>query len=343
MRRRSVSPLLIDSRGSILIMALWSISLLAVFAVTIGYQVRQKITLVRRLDDRSELRSIADAGVRRAMAEIRQEPKERGYDCMSNAWSNNELVFKDVNIGSGTFNVCYNYLDEFSGKITRRYGMVDEESKLNVNKAGHAAIGRLLRSMDIGEADSQDLAASIEDWRDADSAFVVPLGSAEDQYYNALTAPYEAKDTDFEAPDELLLVKGMTRPLYDKLSKYITVYGSGKVNINTASRNVLYAVGVDSATVDKIMQFRPGKDGVLGTVDDNLFDGGIPIAEKLAQAYKMSQGDIDKLSAAADQYLAAYSTVFSVSSEARISGKQNSVITSAVIDRKGGVIYWQEI
>ena len=39
------------------------------------------------------------------------------------------------------------------------------------------------------------------------------------------------------------LVKGMTQQRYDKLINYVTIYGDGAVNINTASKDVLDGLG----------------------------------------------------------------------------------------------------
>lgn len=51
-----------------------------------------------------------------------------------------------------------------------------------------------------------------------------------------------------------------------------TVLGDGKVNINTANADVLAALpGMDSATAQKIVDFRNGPDGRSGTSDDFVF------------------------------------------------------------------------
>ncbi len=51
-----------------------------------------------------------------------------------------------------------------------------------------------------------------------------------------------------------------------------TVLGDGKVNINTASADVLAALpGMDQKTAESIVEFRKGPDGVEGTSDDFVF------------------------------------------------------------------------
>ena len=54
--------------------------------------------------------------------------------------------------------------------------------------------------------------------------------------------------------DEILLVKGMNKEIYDKLINFVTIYGDGAVNINTASKEVLEALGLADSLVDKILR-----------------------------------------------------------------------------------------
>src|SRR4030095_1124348 len=56
------------------------------------------------------------------------------------------------------------------------------------------------------------------------------------------------------------------------LSAYLTVWGSGKININTASPVVMTAVpGMTPALVEAIVRYRQGDDQQLGTSDDRYF------------------------------------------------------------------------
>ena len=85
------------------------------------------------------------------------------------------------------------------------------------------------------------------------------------------TYPYPKKSADYETLDEMLLVKGMTQQRYDKLINYVTIYGDGAVNINTASKDVLIALGLQESLVDKILSVRRGRDGLDATADDHVF------------------------------------------------------------------------
>ncbi|MDD5729623.1 MAG: general secretion pathway protein GspK [Candidatus Omnitrophica bacterium] len=330
------------TRASILIIVLWSLCLLSIFAVYLGYIVRQKMTLAKRLDEKASAHFIAEAGVKMSVSVLKALALK---DCQSlkEPWSSNPDLFKDVNIDGGTYNVCYNYVDEFTGAEETRYGLIDEERKININKADRQVVARLFSLLfSFDETQALELAATIEDWRDPDSQPVIPFGSAEDPFYTALTHPYGAKNSDIEVLEELLLVKGMTKDMFDKIKDYLTVYGSGKVNINTASKKVLMALGLSPENAEKILACRRGKDGVEGTADDNIFVNPADILPLLSQSYNLGASDIAQIGAVATQYLGTKSGFFNIRSQALLANKKHASNISCIADKSGKILYWNE-
>ncbi|OGW74890.1 MAG: hypothetical protein A2Z72_06285 [Omnitrophica bacterium RBG_13_46_9] len=331
----------VDAQGSILIIALWSISLLSVFALISGSQVRYMMTLVKRLDERTQLRFIAEAGVRLAIAELKTE--EKNYHAMTDMWSNNPQAFKDTSAGEGTFSICYDYVYDRSKKPELKYGLVDEERKININMADRAVLKRLfMLTMDIDEEEAQDLAASIIDWRDGDEELSVPVGSAESTHYRGLTYPYDAKNGLFEVMDELYLVKGIDRDVFEKMKDYVTIYGSGRINVNTAPKEVLMAAGLGERIANDIISFRMGRDKMIGTDDDGIFETTSSIVPKLSQFVSLSPSDISEISVVVDQCLAVNSSAFKIRSISKSKSGKSSYMTIAVVDKKGKILYWQE-
>ncbi len=329
-------------KASIIILTLWALCLLSAFAVTLSYGVRQKLLLVKRLDERDRLYTIADAAVKKAQFCLKKQ-EEKGYDALGDPWSNDASAFKDASVGDGKFSVSYEYTDEIIKDTSIRYGLIDEESKININVINSAVIERLIRGvLNCTDIEAQELAASIVDWRDADSFLSIPLGSAEDGYYKGLRYPYEAKDADFESFDEVLLVKGIDSEIFRKIKEYITVYGSGRVNINTASKAVLSALGISEKIVNDIFLFRAGEDARIGTSDDNVFDNDSSIVAKLTQRYQLSEAEAASLTMILERYLTSYSTAFTVKITARVANAKALVYAVSVIDRQGNILYWQE-
>ena len=169
-----------------MLITLWSVFMLSMFAVYLGYGIRQKLVLAHRLNDRANLRLIAEAGVKKAIVTLANTDLT-GYAALSDSWSNDEGNFKEIPVGDGSFSLSYNYFDERTGASYIRYGLVDEEGKININKVDQIVLRRLLKiALDFHVMDAQSLAASIVDWRDGDSQLSVPQGSAEDMQYRNL-------------------------------------------------------------------------------------------------------------------------------------------------------------
>ncbi len=329
------------TKASILLLALWSLSLLTVFSVILGYGLRQKLSLVKRIDERERLRLIAEAGVRKALAElIRQETE--GCNSLKDPVSNDPALFKDVYLEGGSFSVSYNFMNEPGGALETRYGLSDEESKINLNTSTPAVLKNLFAALGFDEVEAQELAASIVDWRDKDSQLSIPLGSAEDPYYHGLPYPYEAKDSEFESLDELLLVKGMTPEILEKLKDYVTVSSGGRININTASSLVLLSLGLDEDTADKIIRYRSANDGILGNEDDNVFMKTSDIVPHVSQAFPLSDSQISKLTIVIDQGLDVYSNNFMIKSTARLNNRKSGLKVVCIADIFGKILYWQE-
>lgn len=93
---------------------------------------------------------------------------------------------------------------------TVRYGITPESAFLNINLATEEQISRLLTPLllDLAVENPQDLINALLDWRDEDSD--ARQNSAENEYYNALEPPYNAKNAALDTIEELLLVKGFS-------------------------------------------------------------------------------------------------------------------------------------
>jgi general secretion pathway protein K len=336
-----ITPTYQRRRASILILALWSICLLSIFAVYLGAAARQKLSLARRLDERDKLYYIAQAGVEAALTQITYEDEKP--TALKDGWSSNPGVFKDVEIDDGTFNVCYNYRTVSSDEPQTRYGIVDEQRKINLNTADIGLLERFFAAaLNYSESQAQDLAASIIDWRDSDSMSSVPLGSAEDTYYRFLQYPYEAKDAAFEVLEEALLVKGMEKDVFERLKGYITIYGNGRININTASRYVLRAAGLNEKLADMVIAFRNGKDETEATADDSVFDAPANIVPLLSQQYSLSPEEITVLGSAVERYLTTQSSVFTIRSVGRLKARSYTLAVSCTVTRDKKLLAWQE-
>ena len=118
----------------------------------------------------------------------------------------------------------------------------------------------LSRIFDVLSIDAS-VVDSLVDWQDTDD--IELAGGAEVSYYTYLTPQMAPRNAQMRTTGEALLVRGMDRELfflppaarsvlgneeYQALDRYMTVYGDGKININTAPEPVLLCLSEDMDT-----------------------------------------------------------------------------------------------
>ena len=164
-----------------------------------------------------------------------------------------------------------------------------EPARWNLNKLARAGFGdnadliwsRILTVAGVPDEDQSELVDSFYDWVDDDSITVSSEG-AESDYYEALTPPYTCKNGPLDTVGELAYIKGFNRNggvllkggvwnpedhedrqiSVSGIEHLFSLYGSGKINVNAASREVLLTVpcleDADGLIVDTILEEREG-------------------------------------------------------------------------------------
>ncbi|NQT06345.1 MAG: general secretion pathway protein GspK [Candidatus Omnitrophica bacterium] len=294
-----------DNKGAILIVTSWILAILTLFAVGVGFRTGLEIKLTGYNLDKVKTLYIAKAGIRRAVIEKWKEYAEGrslNIDSYAEDWGNIEEYFKEVKFGGGSFELSFYHPDFADSKRgILLYGLEDESGRININSdKGVKVFKNLLLNFGFDLKEAEDIAGSIKDWRDEDNvaqSVGEEASGAEDAYYQSLEEPYSTRGEEFKALEEILLVKGVTDKLFyggDRdgdgvigkgehgLINLLTVYGAGKININTAPREVLdgaFGIGY-SDLASKVVDYRNGMDGDFGTSDDRWFTMGDIIVER---------------------------------------------------------------
>ena len=110
----------------------------------------------------------------------------------------------------------------------------------------------------------QRVLAAIVDWLDADGDPTADPPGAEQPYYLGMTPPVVVRNGPMLTMRELLQIRGMTPTLFARLEEFVTVLPVGRdpfrVNVNTASAEVLYALSdglmADPGVVDRLIAAR---------------------------------------------------------------------------------------
>ncbi|MBI5416252.1 MAG: general secretion pathway protein GspK [Candidatus Omnitrophica bacterium] len=340
-----------DCKGehaSVLIAVLWCLFFLSALAVAIYAYVAPQVGLAQRLKERAQTCYLAEAGVKTAVFML-DDDQTQDYDALNEAWAGKEEVFKDIRLGDqGYASVKYEYPpSDDSGASETRYGLTDEERKININKASAEILQRLFETVAQTTAqEADDIADSTLDWIDEDNE--PRSNGAESGYYQSLAQGYPCANRESETPEELLLVKGVTPEIFDKVKAYVTVYGAGQVNINTAGKDVLEALGMSAALAEKVVRFRRGNDSVDGTQDDNIFESAGTVATTLSAGAGLSAEETVELNnVLAAQLISVRSDYFRGESSGELrygEEAQPSVATRVVfvVDRDQHIRYWHQ-
>lgn len=333
---------ILNSRGSVLIMVLWALALLAVFAVQIGAMTQNKIAFLAKVERYHVLRNAAKSGVRKALAIIKNEPvKNKAQSLLQRSLTlyYNPGSFRGLTFGPAQSSVVYSK----NGDVQMFYGVSDEDGRLNLNFADRENIHKLLLQIKVATEDEADtLATAIFDWRVYGESEI--KGFSSDDSYQSLQFPYPQKKGNYETLDELRLVEGMTQKIYNTLIDYVTIYGGEQINMNTVLWPVLIAVGFSQEQAKAVEAIRRGADGVEGTVDDFLFEDRNMLIEKVSQALGMRPEDLDAFRKLVERItFVADASVFRVQSRAKLLSHQEKTTITCVFDAKNdNIMYWRE-
>ena len=132
----------------------------------------------------------------------------------------------------------------------------DLENRINLNElaagpsseneqftSAQAQFIRLLQSFDepqVSEQDARLILEALRDWIDRNQE-PGDFG-AEDDYYFDMEPSYRAANAPMRSVSELRMVAYMTPELYQAVAPYLTVWGSGNININTAPLQILRTI-----------------------------------------------------------------------------------------------------
>jgi len=149
--------------------------------------------------------------------------------------------------------------DDFGIGARVSISIEDENSRFNINtiiypngRTNEQALKSLQKILEYLNI-NPDLALSIADWIDPDTE---PRA-----YYSE----DHAKNYYLLSISELKLINGITEEIYRELEPYVTVFGDGLININTADVPVLMSLseGMTQSLAEQIIQYRetePFKD-----------------------------------------------------------------------------------
>ena len=208
-------------RGIALVLVLWVALLMSVIAGSFALSARTESLQSRILFNETQARFYAEAGLNRAVYELRNpDPETR--------WIADGRVHK-IQMDDTTIEI----------KI------IDESGKIDLNQAGEELLVGLFASQGVDYEEAIGMSDKILDWIDADEE--TRLAGAEDADYFAEGYAHGAKDAPFDTVPELIQVMGIDYEMYRKIEPALTVY-SGRKNVNLAFAPKEVLLSIDGIT-----------------------------------------------------------------------------------------------
>ncbi len=258
------------SRGVVLIMVLWVMIALSVVAMEFSFAMRTEVNITKNFQEDLQLYALAEGGVQRGTLEMvfKHDPKVQQWRKTQKA---EEVPAEQKEwISDGR-----EYKVPFEkGECSVR--VMGEAGKININLVSEAMLRKIVGNLGLEAEERDKIVDSILDWRDPDDFY--RMNGAENDYYQSLKEPYNCKNGNLDAVEELMLVKGVTPALFHGtkikeegseeekgekvgLKDIFSIYAPGEqIDINSAVLPVLKVVlGIPFAVARQITAAREEK------------------------------------------------------------------------------------
>lgn len=254
-------------RGTALVTALLIVALASVIATAMLKQQHIDIRRAENMVKGDQAILYLQAGENWVRQLLIKDQLASKIDSLNDNWAK---IDESLDIDGGLIQIS---VEDLQGRFNLN-NLLDKEGR--PSKPDITQFRNLLAALEL----DPELTQPVLDWSDADINVSLPTG-AEDQEYLALEQPYRTANALFVSSSELMLVKGFSREIFNKLAPYITALPARvDINVNTASIPVLAAVlGTSLVEAEEILAGRPEQ----GYQDITEFRGEQALAGKKVQ------------------------------------------------------------
>lgn len=300
-----------NERGMVLLLVLVIIALLSAMLSEFAFSTLVDFRLTETFRDVTRAEYLARGGIKAGRIILINDRNNFDANVASEAWS---IGVSEYPVAEGAVSVK---IEDLDGRLQLNE-LVD--SLGNPNELYRERFIRLCSELAIAEATA--LADTLIDWLDPDHT-PAPEG-AEDADYLAESLAYEASDGPLRSFDELLLVHGFSAQTVARLQPYVTVFGSGRLNINTAEPELLRSWDAEAASA---------VEDLLARRDEKPYTRLEELKEAIGlEAYTALNRNLD---------LGVSSAYYHINSRARVNDGVRAM--EAVVDKSQNLLLWQKV
>jgi general secretion pathway protein K len=243
-----------NNRGFALISALWLLVAFSVIGLELGTRSRARRLAVANGVESTALRAEA----RGALAHLHAMLDGRMLELRrSGALDPNRLLDPWGDLVA-------------DAKVAEGVTLRDAGSYLNLNLASEDQFRRFLVALDVDYPAADRIAQAVSDWKDADQAHRARGAEAETYLKEGL--PHLPANAPFESIQELSKVRGVSAPIHARVSPYLTLDGSGRINLNQAPEAVILSLPGMTDAAAQVLVRRAHSDRPIRNLADLLLE-----------------------------------------------------------------------
>lgn len=264
-----------NERGAVLLIVLLIVALLSAILVDWSFSTLVDMRLTETFRDSNRAYYLARGGIEAGRQLLQNDGN--AWDALNEDWA---AGIPDYPLGEDA-SVTIRIFDE-DGRFN--LNRVVDGTGENVSPLYRDRLQRLLR--EVGSDDPEGLTDALVDWIDRNEV-TSPRG-AEDAWYRGLNPPGQVKNAPLDTVDELLLVRGWSPAIVEKITPFVTVAPTQKLNLNTAPAEVLrvWDAEVGDAVIEQLLSARaeaPFKSldearNVIGVADYSALNRNVDLA-----------------------------------------------------------------
>jgi len=265
-----------NERGMVLLIVLLVVTLLAVLLSEFAFSTLVDLRLAETFRDSTRGYYLARGGINVGQILLRLDAANNSYDAPNDPAELWAQGLPSYPVGDGYISIT---VEDLGGRLN--LNLITDPTYATVTK------GRFLELCnELGLVNGVELTDALIDWLDNDAG-EEPNG-AESNYYLGLEHPYPAKNGPIDTLSELAMVKGFDSETLKLLEPQVTLFGSDKINVNTASREVLLAEMVFQQAPDP----NSAVEGILAQRDQGAIKDTTTLSN-LATQYSFAWNSLD--------------------------------------------------
>ena len=264
-------------KGAALLIVLGIVMVLSTIVLAAHFEASLEMHLVSYKRKRFRAQTLARSGLEYAKAVLDNQSSARELEIEDMDEDKDGFMQTALYVQRGI--TASSTIEQGDGQFT--ITIEPAESGRNVNLLTRQQWTEIFEMANVPSTEWDAMIDCLEDWIDENDTHGLNGAESDDPFYEE--QGYPVKNGMLDSIEELLLVKNWgpeilygwdgdddNDPIYG-IADILTVWGDGKVNLNSASTNLLLSYAeYEDWELASVFEARAGEDGEFGTLDDGI-------------------------------------------------------------------------